>query len=125
MKEDQVLYNVGDDVCSINLIHEKQINNAKKEMLNEDSYMQLSETFRLFGNPTRLKIMTLLSAEDLCVCDICEILDMSQSAVSHQLRTLRGQNLVKYKKEGKQARYSLADKHVIEILKIGIEHTLE
>lgn len=125
MKEDQVLYNVGDDVCSINLIHEKQINNAKKEMLNEDIYMQLSETFRLFGNPTRLKIMTLLSAEDLCVCDICEILDMSQSAVSHQLRTLRGQNLVKYKKEGKQARYSLADKHVIEILKIGIEHTLE
>ena len=125
MKEDQVLYNVGDDVCSINLIHEKQINNAKKEMLNEDIYMQLSETFRLFGNPTRLKIMTLLSVEDLCVCDICEILDMSQSAVSHQLRTLRGQNLVKYKKEGKQARYSLADKHVIEILKIGIEHTLE
>lgn len=125
MKEDQVLYNVGDDVCSINLIHEKQIENAKKEMLNEDIYMQLSETFRLFGNPTRLKIMTLLSVEDLCVCDICEILDMSQSAVSHQLRTLRGQNLVKYKKEGKQARYSLADKHVIEILNIGIEHTLE
>lgn len=125
MVDDQTIYNVGDDTCSINLIHEKQISNAKKEMLSEDTYMQLSETFRLFGNPTRLKIMTLLSVEDLCVCDICEILDMSQSAVSHQLRTLRGQNLVKYKKEGKQARYSLADKHVIEILKIGIEHTIE
>lgn len=119
------VFNVGDDVCSINLIHENAIKNAKEEMLSEDTYIELSETFRLFGNPTRLKILTLLSVEDLCVCDISEILDMSQSAVSHQLRTLRGQNLVKYKKEGKQARYSLADKHVVEILKIGIEHVLE
>lgn len=119
------LYNVGDDVCSINLIHEEAVEKAKKEMLTEDTYMELSETFKLFGNPTRLKIMSLLSVEDLCVCDICEILDMSQSAVSHQLRTLRGKNLVKYQKEGKQARYSLADKHVTEILKIGIEHVLE
>lgn len=66
-----------------------------------------------------------MSVEDLCVCDICEILNMSQSAVSHQLRTLRSKNLVKYTKEGKQARYSLADKHVVQILKIGIEHVLE
>ena len=119
------IFNVGEDVCSINLIHEKPIQNAKKELLNEDTYIELAETFRLFGNPTRLKIMSLLSVEDLCVCDISEALSMSQSAVSHQLRTLRGQNLVKFKKEGKQARYSLADKHVVEILKIGIEHVLE
>lgn len=98
---------------------------AKEELLDEDTYMELSETFKLFGNPTRLKIMSLLIVEDLCVCDISEALNMSQSAVSHQLRTLRGKNLVKYVKEGKQARYSIADKHVIEILQKGIEHVLE
>ena len=69
--------------------------------------------------------MSLLVIEDLCVCDICEILNMSQSAVSHQLRTLRSKNLVKYQKEGKLVRYSLADKHVVEILNMGIEHVLE
>lgn len=118
-------YNVGEDTCSINVIHEKAINNAKKEMLNDETYMELAETFKLFGNPTRLKIMSLLSVEDLCVCDMSEILDMSQSAVSHQLRTLRSKNLVKYVKEGKQARYSLADRHVTQLLQIGIEHVLE
>lgn len=118
-------YNVGEDTCSINVIHEKAINKAKKEMLNDETYMELAETFKLFGNPTRLKIMSLLSVEDLCVCDMSEILDMSQSAVSHQLRTLRSKNLVKYVKEGKQARYSLADRHVTQLLQIGIEHVLE
>ena len=109
----------------LNLIHEKSVKNAKKQLLTEDVYTDLADTFRIFGNPTRLKIMSLLAAEDLCVCDISEALSMSQSAVSHQLRTLRGQNLVKFKKEGKQARYSLSDRHVVEILKIGIEHVLE
>lgn len=125
MNNQKDLYNVGEDVCTINLVHEKSVENAKKELLTEDVYIELSDTFRIFGNPTRLKIMSLLAVEDLCVCDISEALSMSQSAVSHQLRTLRGQNLVKFKKEGKQARYSLADRHVVEILKIGIEHVLE
>ncbi|ABC56539.1 MULTISPECIES: ArsR/SmtB family transcription factor [Methanosphaera] len=124
MKEDN-LFNVGDDTCDITVLHEKPIRRAKEQLMSENTYMELSETFKIFGNPTRLKILSLLSVEDLCVCDICEILNMSQSAVSHQLRTLRSKNLVKYTKEGKQARYSLADKHVVQILKIGIEHVLE
>ncbi len=122
---DEDFFNSGDDVCSIKVLHEEPIKRAKEKLLKDDTYMELSETFRLFGNPTRLKIMTVLSEEDLCVCDICEILDMSQSAVSHQLRTLREKNLVKYTKEGKQARYSLADRHVLELLNIGIEHVTE
>ena len=93
------IYNNGEDTCDIKIIHKKSLERAKKELLSEETFMELSETFRLFGNPTRLKIMSLLSVEDLCVCDICEALDMSQSAVSHQLRTLRGKNLVKYVKE--------------------------
>lgn len=125
MDNQKDVFNVGEDICSINLVHEKSVENAKKALLTEDVYTDLSDTFRIFGNPTRLKIMSLLAVEDLCVCDISEALSMSQSAVSHQLRTLRGQNLVKFKKEGKQARYSLSDRHVVEILKIGIEHVLE
>ena len=124
MKEDN-LFNVGDDTCDITILNKKPIRRAKEQLMSENTYMELSETFKIFGNPTRLKILSLLSVEDLCVCDICEILNMSQSAVSHQLRTLRSKNLVKYTKEGKQARYSLADKHVVQILKIGIEHVLE
>lgn len=117
--------NQEEDMCSIKEIHTDSIKKAKKQLENEETYQLLAETFKIFGNTTRLKIMSLLSVEDLCVCDLCEAMDMSQSAISHQLRTLRAQNLVKYKKEGKQARYSLADKHVVEILKIGIEHVLE
>ena len=124
MKEDK-LYNVGDDMCSIPVLHQEPIKRAKENLLNEEAYMELSDTFKIFGNPTRLKILSLLAVEDLCVCDISEALDMSQSAVSHQLRTLRSKNLVKFVKEVKQARYSLADRHVTEILKIGIEHVLE
>ncbi|WP_304123260.1 metalloregulator ArsR/SmtB family transcription factor [Methanosphaera cuniculi] len=117
--------NQEEDMCSIKEIHTDSIKKAKKQLEDEETYQLLAETFKIFGNTTRLKIMSLLSVEDLCVCDLCEAMDMSQSAISHQLRTLRAQNLVKYKKEGKQARYSLADKHVVEILKIGIEHVLE
>lgn len=125
MKNGNNLFEIDEGVCDIEIIHEEAMKNAQKELMDEDTYFELAETFKIFGNPTRLKIMTLLSVEDLCVCDISEVLNMSQSAVSHQLRTLRSKNLVKYTKEGKQARYSLADKHVIEILKIGIEHVLE
>lgn len=125
MKNENNLFEIDEGTCDIKVIHEEAMNRAKNELLDENTYLELSETFKIFGNSTRLKILTLLAVEDLCVCDISEVLNMSQSAVSHQLRTLRGKNLVKYTKEGKQARYSLADKHVIEILKIGIEHVLE
>lgn len=99
----------------------------KKEngLLDDSTYNDLSETFKIFGSPTRLKIMSLLSARNLCVNQISDILGMSQSTISHQLTILRSRNLVKYTKEGKQARYSLADRHVIEILEKGIEHVLE
>ncbi|WP_323735946.1 metalloregulator ArsR/SmtB family transcription factor [Methanosphaera sp. ISO3-F5] len=119
------IYESDEGTCDINVIHKASVENAKNALLDQDTYMELAETFKLFGNPTRLKILSLLTKEDLCVCDISEALGMSQSAVSHQLRILRERNLVKYMKEGKQARYSLADDHVIGILNIGIEHVLE
>ena len=125
MNDKKTYLEVDEGTCDINVIHEEATKRAKDNLLDETTYYELSETFKIFGNPTRLKILSLLAVEDLCVCDISEGLNMSQSAVSHQLSTLRSKNLVKYTKEGKQARYSLADRHVIEILNIGIEHVLE
>lgn len=125
MNNEKKLFEMDEGTCDINVIHEEATKRAKNNLLDDNTYYELAETFKIFGNPTRLKILSLLAVEDLCVCDLSEGLNMSQSAVSHQLSTLRSKNLVKYTKEGKQARYSLADRHVIEILNIGIEHVLE
>ena len=114
-----------DDVCEVFHPHEDSIERAKKHILAEEEYTDLSEFFKIFGNPTRLKIISLLSYEDLCVCDICESLDLNQNAVSNQLRILRAHNIVKYEKEGKSARYSLTDLHVEMIFKMGLEHLNE
>lgn len=117
--------NQDDDVCEIYHPHEDSIERAKQYVLAEDEYSDLSEFFKIFGNPTRLKIISLLSHEDLCVCDICETLELNQNAVSNQLRILRAHNIVKYEKEGKSARYSLTDFHVEMIFKMGLEHLNE
>ena len=114
-----------DDVCEVYYPHEDSIERAKKHILAEDEYNELSEFFKIFGNPTRLKIISLLSYEDLCVCDICEALDLNQNAVSNQLRILRAHNIVKFEKEGRQARYSLTDLYVEMICKMGLEHLNE
>ena len=114
-----------DDVCEVYHPHEDSVKRAKEHILAEEEYLDLSEFFKIFGNPTRLKIISLLSLEDLCVCDICEALDLNQNAVSNQLRILRAHNIVKYEKEGKSARYSLTDLHVDMIYKMGLEHLNE
>ena len=80
----------------------------------------LAETFKILGDPTRIKIAFALSLEELCVCDIANLFGVSQSAVSHSLRTLRQLKLVKFRKEGKIAYYSLDDEHISDLLKIGL-----
>ena len=119
------LENENDDVCDVFDSHEEVVARVKEAMLLEEEYTDLSEFFKIFGNPTRLKIISLLSVEDLCVCDICESLDLNQTTVSNQLRILRANNIVKYQKEGKMARYSLTDNHIEMIYKVGLEHILE
>ena len=119
------LENENDDVCEVFDSHEEVVARVKESMLLEEEYTDLSEFFKIFGNPTRLKIISLLSVEDLCVCDICESLDLNQTTVSNQLRILRANNIVKYQKEGKMARYSLTDNHIEMIYKVGLEHILE
>ncbi|HIV34956.1 MAG TPA: metalloregulator ArsR/SmtB family transcription factor [Candidatus Blautia intestinigallinarum] len=85
----------------------------------------LADLFKIFGDPTRIRILCALSGGELCVCDIASILDMSQSAISHQLSTLKQSQLVRSRREGKTVYYSLADSHVAAILSQGLEHVLE
>lgn len=85
----------------------------------------MAELFKLFGDPTRLKILCSLTQQELCVCDLAELIGMNQSAVSHQLRLLKQGRLVKSRREGKSVFYSLADSHVYTVLAQGMEHISE
>ncbi|MBP2644628.1 MAG: hypothetical protein H6Q75_68 [Firmicutes bacterium] len=110
------------DVCEELCEHPQAICLAKAEALPEDEVQELAEIFKILSDPTRLKILYMLSRRELCVCDIAAVSGMSQSAVSHQLRLLRGTRLVKYRREGKLVWYSLDDNHVVTLLAGGIEH---
>ena len=125
MADNNNLENNNDDMCDVFASHEDVIGRVQKRMIEEEQYSDLAEFFKIFGNPTRLKILSLLAIEDLCVCDICEALNLNQTTVSNQLRILRANNIVKYQKEGKMARYSLTDLHIEMIYKVGLEHILE
>jgi DNA-binding transcriptional ArsR family regulator len=114
-----------EDVCQIRIINEKKVSIVKKQMLENIIFGNLSDTFKTLGDNTRVKILFALSKEELCVCDISAVLDMSISAVSHQLRVLRNMNLVKHKKEGKIVYYSLNDDHIVKLLKMAYEHVTE
>ena len=123
--ENNNLENKNEGMCEIYDSHADVVDRVKERIPDESEFTELSEFFKIFGNPTRLKIISLLSIEDLCVCDICEALDLNQTTVSNQLRILRANNIVKYQKEGKMARYSLTDLHIEMIYKVGLEHILE
>ncbi|WP_196605241.1 ArsR/SmtB family transcription factor [Pectinatus haikarae] len=100
------------------------INKSKLHLLDEKTTGHLADTFKILGDPTRIKILTILSNDEMCVCDIAATLQMGQSAISHQLRLLRGARLVKFRREGKEAWYSLDDNHVVILLKQGLQHIL-
>ena len=105
--------------------HSKEINVVKKELPNDSLLCDLGDLFKLFGDTTRIKILYTLLESELCVCAICELLGMEQSAISHQLRILKNANLVTSKRSGKMSIYSLADEHVREIIELGFEHLTE
>ena len=110
------------EVCEELCDHDQIVCLAKTEMLLDEDARQIAETFKILGDPTRVKILHALSRRELCVCDISAIVAMGQSAVSHQLRLLRGARLVKFRKEGKMVWYSLDDIHISLLLAQGIEH---
>ena len=91
----------------------------------DDTLYQLADLFKVFGDPTRIRILYVLSKQELCVQDIADALSMTQSAISHQLRILKQSALVKFRREGKTIYYSLADDHVATIMAQGLEHVCE
>jgi DNA-binding transcriptional ArsR family regulator len=99
-----------------------RINKVRESMIEDSVAVKLSEFFKALGDPTRIKIIYVLSKSDMCVCDIAETLNMKQSAISHQLRVLRSLRFVKYRKEGKSVIYSLDDDHVLYLFSQGMEH---
>ena len=111
--------------CDYMHLHEKVIEQVQEEMPEEEILYDLAELFKVFGDSTRIKILYVLFQSEMCVCDIAQLLNMSQSAISHQLRVLKQAQRVKYRREGKTVFYSLADAHVNTILNQGLEHIEE
>lgn len=96
-----------DQHCESHVIHEEVVARVRAAMPGEDSFYDLSNMYKIFADNTRLKILWALSLEEMCVCDIAALLNMTKSAISHQLRSLRLSNLVKFNKQGKVVYYSL------------------
>lgn len=111
--------------CDCNVIHEETVNMVKAKMPEEEKLYDLAELFKVFGDTTRIKILWALAESDMCVCDIAALLNMTQSAISHQLRILKQVRLVKFRKDGKVVYYSLDDAHVKQIFEQGLVHINE
>ena len=110
------------DVCEVELFHPERVEQARTSLLPDAEVEQMSSIFQCVGHPTRVKILQALLATELCVCDLAQVLKLSVSAISHQLRTLRSLRLVKYRREGKMAYYSIDDDHVRSLFSLGLEH---
>lgn len=113
------------DRCESVVIHPEAIKQAKDQMPKEEDLLDLADFFRIFADSTRVKIVCALLAGELCVCDIAELLQVSQSAISHQLRVLKQARLVKFRRAGKIVYYSLNDEHIQGILSLGLTHIEE
>ena len=111
--------------CEYIHVHEDIVAQVNENMPDEEILYDLAELFKIFGDSTRIKILYVLFESEMCVCNIANLLGMTQSAISHQLRALKQSKLVKYRREGKTVFYSLADSHVRTILDQGMEHVAE
>ena len=113
------------DCCEENRIHQDILQKVQSDLPDDEILYDLAELFKVFGDSTRIKILYVLFESEMCVCDIAQLLGMTQSAISHQLRSLKQSRLVKARREGKTVFYSLADGHVRTILDQGMEHVAE
>lgn len=113
------------EVCECKELHSDLLKIVSEKMPDEDSLYDLAELFKVFGDSTRIRILFVLFESEVCVCDLAETLNMTQSAISHQLKVLKQAKLVKNRREGKSIFYSLADNHVRAIIEQGMEHVCE
>ncbi len=113
------------ECCEVNCIHQDIIQEVKSKLPAEETLYDLAELFKVFGDSTRIKILCALFESEICVCDISTLLNMTQSAISHQLRVLKTNKLVKNRKVGKVVYYSLDDAHIKHIFDQGLAHITE
>ena len=111
--------------CESTEVHEDRLKLVRETLPAEEKLTDLAELFKVFGDGTRIRILFVLFEAELCVCDLAAALNMTQSAVSHQLNVLKRSKLIRSRREGKSVFYSLADEHVRSIIGQGMEHVLE
>lgn len=114
-----------EESCECNVIHEDVVQQVKEQMPAEEPIYEVADLFKVFGDSTRARIICALSIAELCVCDLSALLDMSQSAVSHQLRTLKQARIVKNRRSGKVVYYSLDDAHIKDLFRVAFDHVME
>lgn len=123
-KKDKIL-EYDQEICDSVVIHKEVVENTKIKMPDDTSLNELADFFKIFGDSTRVRILWALSLNQMCVCDIAALLNMSQSSISHQLRVLKQNKFVKNRRDGKVVYYSLLDEHISYILKQGLTHISE
>ncbi len=111
--------------CEREVIHQDVVAEVREKLSSAEEYTSLANLLKLFGDPTRARLLHALEVHELCVCDLAALLGVTKSAVSHQLKTLRLANLVKPRRDGQVVYYSLSDDHVRAILNMGFEHIRE
>lgn len=110
------------EICDCNVIHENVVEDVKSKMLDNEFITEISTFFKILGDNTRVKILFALDHNEMCVCDIANVLNMTKSSISHQLSYLKDLNIVKSRKSGKEVYYSLDDEHVKEVFEVVISH---
>lgn len=111
--------------CEVHHCHKDVVKRVGGQIPVEEDMYDLADFFKVFGDTTRIRILYALRISEMCVCDIADTLNMTQSAISHQLRVLKQMDLVKARRDGKAIYYSLADDHIAVILDVGLEHINE
>lgn len=113
------------ECCEVTCVHKDAVLRVQKKLPEEVLLKELADFYKVFGDSTRIKILCVLLESEMCVCDLAEVLGMTQSAISHQLRVLKQMKLVKNRREGKTVYYSLSDGHIQTIISQGMEHITE
>ena len=108
--------------CDCNVIHQDKVNDVLGKMPREDVFYRLADLFKLIGDPTRCHILFALDQDEMCVCDLANVLNMTKSSISHQLAVLRKSGVVKCRRSGKEVYYTLDDNHVEKLFEVGLEH---
>jgi cadmium efflux system accessory protein len=109
-------------ICDCNVIHQEAVDKVLSKLPNEDTFNRLADLYKLIGDTTRCRILFALDQDEMCVCDLANVLNMTKSSISHQLAVLRRSGIVKCRRNGKEVYYTLDDDHIVKLFEIGLEH---